>query len=221
MIDRGQAKSIILQSLGWLLPTTCLVAAGGAATFGLWDLRADKVEAGLTRAEAASSSDGARSAAIAEIAELLADGRLTGRLHHQAARLALLERPQDYDRVRVETLAGLDRNPAQGDAWARLALVDLLETGRLSAEGQSALLNSFLTFPHGDLPFQHWRMEFALSLWHNLDDETRSVVGQALHGYGTPRSRSWLMELATRLRERRAEPDAIELVEQVLTASQD
>ncbi len=202
--------------LHWVLPMLCFLAAISTANYGRWDLRADKVDAALSRATEAPS-DIARATALTEARELLVDRRETGRLHHQAARLALTERPLDFDRIRTESYAGLARNPAQGDAWARLAYVNTIQAGRLGSMGQDALRHSFDTIPYGNLSFQQWRIEFTLSLWQDLDDNLQLAARRSLRNFGTTAwGRNWLTELLARLENRRAEDGAIEAIEQVL-----
>ena len=211
MTDFRKPKSSLSHLLRLILPAVCFAAAIWSAAYARWDLRASAAEAALARVTA-GVTEAAQSVAIAHAAEILLERHATSKLHDLAARLALAQRPVDLDAARRETHAELRRSPAQGDSWARLAFIDVVETGRLGSTGRDALQRSFLVGPFGNISFQRWRVEFALGFWHDLNDELRASARWNLRA----RDRYWLQRLVARLEARGVGGDAIKAVEEAL-----
>lgn len=83
--------------------------------------------------------------------------------------------PANLALARAETWAALNQSPADDAAWLRLAYIDWLAHGRLTAEGLKWLERSYDVAPFGP-ETSFWRVRFAWETWADLTPELRKQV---------------------------------------------
>ncbi len=112
-----------------------------------------------------------------------------------AATAHVLADPVDLDRAQALTEQSLALAPAQPGAWARLADIDVRRHGRITGEGDAALLRSFVASPHGATDLQRWRIAFAARHWDGLSPATReAALAQVPTLAEYPEHRPWLFD---------------------------
>ena len=98
--------------------------------------------------------------------------------HDQRADAILAQAPHspaDLARARAETWTALNLSPADDAAWLRLAYIDRLSSGGLTADGIKWLQRSYAVAPFGPQT-SFWRVRFALENWTALTPALRDAV---------------------------------------------
>jgi hypothetical protein len=167
-----------------------VVAGGFAALFGgcfiftgvvcgyiaSADFRASSTADALAAAGSEEATPEYRATALLTADSALAWGAPSGDLLELAASRALLSDPPSLDAAEAFTWNALRRSPTRGGAWARLAYIDAVRDGRLDAFGREALARSFEVLPYAPETLRHWRLEFTLSRWSELDAGLREAA---------------------------------------------
>ena len=81
--------------------------------------------------------------------------------------------------AKSETVSALRSDPANPTSWLRLAYLDTLDDGHLTAEGVDALRRSYSVAPLGP-DNSSWRLPFAFEHWQELDSTLRLQVLEEL-----------------------------------------
>lgn len=90
------------------------------------------------------------------------------------------------DASEAASRAAIAQSPYDTNSWARLALIDRLRNGRLTAAGLKALSVSYDLAPL-DRFVARWRIRFALENWQDLDPQVRRAAqNEALVFLKTP-----------------------------------
>lgn len=79
----------------------------------------------------------------------------------------------DLGPAKTNSEAQLRLSPANHYAWLRLAFIDVVETGGLSAKGVGYLQRSYDVAPYDALT---WRMSMAFETWPSLSPDLRAAV---------------------------------------------
>jgi hypothetical protein len=93
---------------------------------------------------------------------------------HQASRL-MSSSPAALDAARTASLRAFTLSPYDTSAALRLAYIDVLQNGRLTAAGAAHLTKSYQRVPL-DQAVALWRIRFALENWSSIDPATRVLV---------------------------------------------
>lgn len=100
-------------------------------------------------------------------------------LAHDRRASSILDRhphtPANLERARQETWQALNQSPADDAAWLRLAYIDRLAHGRLTADGLKWLERSYDVAPFGP-ETSFWRVRFCWENWDSLTPELRKQV---------------------------------------------
>ena len=83
--------------------------------------------------------------------------------------------PATLDRAERLSQKALDLSPYDTSAALRLAYIDAVRNGRLTAKGAEALAMSYARVPI-DQAVASWRLRFALDNWQDLDAKTREAT---------------------------------------------
>lgn len=94
---------------------------------------------------------------------------------HQASRLMKSSSPAALDAARAASLRAFALSPYDTSAALRLAYIDVLQNGRLTAAGAAQLTKSYQRVPL-DQAVALWRLRFALENWSSIDPATRVLV---------------------------------------------
>lgn len=93
----------------------------------------------------------------------------------QASRLMESSSPAALDAARAASSRALSLSPYDTSAALRLAYIDVLQSGRLTAVGEAHLAKSYQRVPL-DQAVALWRLRFALENWSSIDPSTRVLV---------------------------------------------
>jgi O-antigen ligase len=93
----------------------------------------------------------------------------------QASRLMESSSPAALDAARRASLKALSLSPDDTSAALRLAYIDVLRNGHLTAVGEAHFAGSYQRVPL-DQAVALWRIRFALENWTNIDPVTRVLV---------------------------------------------
>jgi hypothetical protein len=144
------------------------------------DIRASSAADALATAYSSAATAERRTSALMGADLALAWGAPSGDLLELAASRSLLTDPPSLDSAEALSWEALRRSPTRGGAWARLAYIDAARDGVLDTAGQNALARSFEVQPFAREALRHWRLEFALTHWQELDVGTReAALGEA------------------------------------------
>ncbi len=148
-----------------------------------------------------SAENGAERAALFERMAPSPFARSNGEMFDVAAQAELMKDEPNLDIAEAHTREALKFSPARTASWARLADINVRRHGALTPEGLSALNKSFTVSPFGAIPFQRWRLRFAINHWDELDDNTRRAAIRQVHAiaFYPGENRNWVRRYAASL----------------------
>jgi hypothetical protein len=215
---RHRAGRILAGGFAALFGACFIVAGGVSGLLANADFRASSAAGALVAAGSSEPPSERRMLALLGADSALAWGVISGDLLELAASRALLADPPNLDAAEAFSWNALRRSPTRGGAWAQLAYIDAMRDGTLDAPGREALARSFEVLPYAPEELLHWRLEFALSRWSEVDPGTRDAALREARGATIGGARWYEESLFMRSLADRLPPEAREALLRALSS---